>query len=616
LVITGKAGTLHFTSNVYPDSSTNNYLKALTINGNSASGATIGDSLNIAAGIASGYGTVTVTGGQLNANGNLTLKSDVNGTAMVGQSTGRITGDVTVERYVPARRAWRFMAAPFSSSSQKIRDAWQEGVNNTDPTLNYANNRNPHPGFGTHITGNNDPTQGYDYNTTRNPSVKVWDSVANAWSASEPATMTTNITDYSAYCLFVRGSRAVNLAWATSAPADPTILRIKGVLNQTGGNVTLPRSVYPNEILFVGNPYAAPIDLSKVFSRFDASSTIAKGKFWVWNPSDPGTNNVGAYVTFDGATMVPAGTSYTSGTIIQSGQAFMLQAASAGTANFDFEEGDKVVAETNVFGKNAATPDYPVSYVNLTIPQGQNHIIVDGVATAFDNQSSASVDAGDAAKLWNFDENIAEVRDGKTLSIEFRPLPKLTDTLFYRMYLRQEPYSLQIFFDKFATVPARAWIVDKYLNTKTEINLHDTTYYDFKPNPDTNSYRNRFMIVLNRQFIGTPVPVTKVINQENPNTSGVANSIAVKASGVAVYPNPVNTNKVTLEFNDMDKGKYEVTIYSPGGQKLANRKIEHNGGNNTYPLPLNPSWSAGIYTISITNEDQKKAINLRLVIGK
>jgi len=190
------------------------------------------------------------------------------------------------------------------------------------------------------------------------------------------------------------------------------------------------------------------------------------------------------------------------------------------------------------------------------------------------------------------------------------------DTLFYRMYLRQQPYSLQIFSNNFKTVPARAWLVDKYLNTKTEINLHDTTYYDFTPNPDTNSYRNRFMIVFNHQFIGTPVPVTKVVNQENPNTTGVANSVAVRATGVAMYPNPVNTNKVTLEFNDMDKGKYEVTVYSPGGQKLASRKIEHNGGNNMYPLPLNPSWSAGVYTISIAGEDQKKAINLRLVIGK
>jgi hypothetical protein len=353
-----------------------------------------------------------------------------------------------------------------------------------------------------------------------------------------------------------------------------------------------------------------------VFSRFTASTNIASNKFWVWNPSDPGIMNVGGYVTWDHGVITPAGDSYTGGTMIQSGQAFMLEASATGTANFDFEEGDKVATEINVFGKKAAGRDYPVTYVNLTVPQGQNHIIVDGVATAFGNKFSAGVDVDDAAKQWNFDENIAEVRDGKTLSIEFRPLPKLMDTLFYRMYLRQEPYSLQVFFDNFAAVPVRAWLVDKYLNTKTEVNLHDTTYYDFTPNPDTNSYRNRFMIVFNHQFIGTPVPVTKAANEANPNTMGVVNSIAVKATGVAMYPNPASTNNVTLEFNNMDKGKYEVIVFSPGGQKLASRKIDHNGGYNIYPLPLSPSWSAGIYTISVANEDSGKAIHMRLVVSK
>src|SRR4029079_15249628 len=103
----------------------------------------------------------------------------------------------------------------------------------------------------------------------------------------------------------------------------------------------------------------------------------------------------------------------------------------------------------------------------------------------------ASVDSYDAEKLWNFDENIALVRNTYTLAIEFRPDPVLTDTLFYRLYLRQEPYTLQIFTRDFSYMPlVRAWLVDKYMNTRTEINQKDTMLYNFTPNPDTNSYRN------------------------------------------------------------------------------------------------------------------------------
>jgi hypothetical protein len=419
--------------------------------------------------------------------------------------------------------------------------------------------------------------------------------------------------------VFVRGSRAVDLALATSASADPTVLRTTGVLNQRGANYAQNYGGAAGKIVFVGNPYASSIDITNLLTR---SSGIDANKFWVWDPQSPGTNNVGAYVSYSNGVMVPnPSASYpdaASTKIIESGQAFMVQLGSANTsASMSFAETDKVTTQANTFGRPAAKPQSnPAVYTNLMVPTANGLFLADGVGAGFGDRFSASVDKDDAAKLWNFDENLALVRNQSTLAIEFRPLPLLRDTLFYRMYLRQQPYVLKVFTQNFESQPMRAWLVDKYLQSKTELSLHDTTLYSFTPNKDTNSYRNRFMIVFNRIFTGTPVPVTKVVNQENPNTSGVANSIAVKATGVAMYPNPVNTNKVTLEFNNMDKGKYEVMLYSPEGQKLASRKIEHNGGNNIYPLPLSPSWSAGIYTVSIVNEDPKKTINLRLVISK
>ena len=146
LFINGPAAT---GNKLYFDSLANT-MHNLTVSGTTAS-AVLGNALNITSG--SKFGTVVVDG-HLDAAGYLTLKSDSNGTARVGESSGIISDSATVERYIPPRRAWRFLSVPFSSSNQTIRDAWQEGVNNTDPTLNYANNQNPHPGFGTHITGN------------------------------------------------------------------------------------------------------------------------------------------------------------------------------------------------------------------------------------------------------------------------------------------------------------------------------------------------------------------------------------------------------------------------------------------------------------------------------
>jgi hypothetical protein len=598
VTIGGNAGSLYFDPS-------NNYLKTLTVN--SSSGATIGNALNIATGTLANPGTLIVNG-SLDANANLTLKSDANGTAVVGQSNGTINNNVTVERYIPALRAWRFLTVPFSSSSQSVRDAWQEGVNNPSLSVNI----NPHPGYGTHITGNNNTSLGFDYNTTVNPSYRVWNANGAGWNPTEPRTDLTKITDYPAYCIFVRGSRAVNLSLATGATPDPTVLRATGLLNQNGPTATRTYSLTAaGQAAFIGNPYASPINLLNVIHR---SSGIDTSIFWIWDPKivGTGTDNVGAYVSYSHGVVAPTlpTPSYpdmASVFNLQSGQAFMVQLSSGSTsATMNFQETDKLTTQANVFGRPVAqsSPAIPTIYMNLMAPVGSGLFLADGVATGFGDKFSASVDKDDAAKRWNFDENLALVRNESLLAIEFRPLPALSDTLFYRMYLKQQPYVLKIFTQAFDDQPLRAWLVDKYLQTKTEVNLHDTTLYSFKPNPDTNSYRNRFMIVLNRQFTGIPVPVTKAANGENPNTTGVANNMATApASGISIYPNPAKTGeKLNLRFNSMDKGRYEISITDIAGKQVSIKTIEHRGGSDNYMLHLSAEQAAGNYIVKVTNE--------------
>ena len=180
--------------------------------------------------------------------------------------------------------------------------------------------------------------------------------------------------------------------------------------------------------------------------------------------------------------------------------------------------------------------------------------------------------------------------------------------MFYNLYLKQKPYALKIFAANLAVNSSpKAWLVDKYLNKKIVVNLMDTTVYNFVPTSDTNSYRSRFILVF-KHIKGNDITA-------NENNTADKASITVKGN-VTLYPNPVNTNKVMLQFTNMDKGNYEITVYSPKGQKLASRKLQHNGGANAYALPLDASWAGGVYTVSIIGEDSKKAINLNLVISR
>lgn len=614
LVIGGAAGTLHFTPNVYPGIPNNNYLKKLTIN--SSASATIGDSLNIDAGSLGSPGALSVNG-TLNANGNLTIKSQLLSTARITESTGSITGEVTVERFIPGRRAWRFVSVPFSSSTQTIRDAWQEGVNNTDPTLNYANNQNPHPSFGTHITGNNVTSLGYDYNTTVNPSIKVWDRTTNTWNVVEPPTISTPIDTYNAYCLFVRGSRAVNLSLATSAPFDNTVLRVKGILNETNGN-SITRNFTGNagDIIFIGNPFVSPINLRLIFSHSSGIAGAQSGdaQFYVWDPklNGPGNFNVGGYVTYTNGVMAPLTGSYPSATaIIQSGQAFMVKLI-GGAATMEFRQSDKKDSlQASVFGLQAATAQQtrptPVIYTNLLTSSAGSMVLVDGVGTGFSRKFSAAVDYNDAEKLWNFDENLALIRNDKALAIELRPIPVQTDTLFYRMYLRQQPYTLQIIAQNLpASFPGHAWLVDKYLNTQTEVDLHDTTSYSFTPDKDTNSYRNRFMLVYNRS---KDIVATNEIIEQAAMSTGIEQR-------AGVYPNPVTGNNFNLVLTALRKDKYIVNIYNNTGNLISTRSIDHESSNGTYNFKLPVNTITGNYTIHVVGRRGKVVCSMPLLVGK
>ena len=344
--------------------------------------------------------------------------------------------------------------------------------------------------------------------------------------------------------------------------------------------------------------------------------------FWVWDPKLAGSFGVGAYVEYSNNIWAPAGGSYQQNDppVIQSGQAFMVQAdGTKPNVSLDFREADKKTSEKNVFGfvKKPQNPQ-AVFYTNLLAPSGNSLTLMDGVAAAFGEGNSAGIDEKDASKKWNKQESIGLFRDSNWKAIEFRPIPLLTDTLFYGIYyMQQKNYTLQITAENIPPGFPQAWLVDKYLNTKTAVNVDTVFSYNFTANSDINSYRNRFMLVFKRTFIATPVPVTKVINQANPGTTGSTNSIAgTVAGGVSVHPNPIAMGeKIILQFNNMNKDKYEITVTNTAGKALAEKTILHDGGGNIYSLQTDARWAAGSYFIKITGENGYSLVT-KLVISK
>lgn len=500
--------TLGATSSVRMASGSGALIKNLNVN---AGTTTLQSAMDITGGTGgtnnNTNGVVTVANGaSIASNGFLTFKSNISGTARLAQgaTSGQwITGDVTVERYIPwnGQRAWRFLSVP-TKGAQTIAQAWQE--------RNVPNVANPFPGFGTIITSplTNRIALGFDTYSAK-ASMQSWSTSTNNWldvTTTNNAT-TGRIETLRGYAIYVRGDRSIPVSGTTNT-GNATTLRTKGTL-YTGDQA--PISVANGQFALIGNTYASPIDF-EVLSKSNLANV-----YYVWDPKlvTPG-GSLGGYVTFSGILdWEPSNTngSYPTATsVIQTGQAFMVQ-ASGGTGSITLTEASKTTGNgTNVFRPAAPASGTGTKKMRARLyTVGTSTVMADANVTVFDTQYANAVDGDDAIKLANGGENLAIARDGYNLVVEGRqPVTEYDTTYFAIWNMRQQiQYRLEIVTENLNIPGLTAMLVDNFSNTVTPVDLAaGNTQYNFTVTPAAaSSARDRFKIVY-RQVQAAPVPVT------------------------------------------------------------------------------------------------------------
>ncbi len=136
--------------------------------------------------------------------------------------------------------------------------------------------------------------------------------------------------------------------------------------------------------------------------------------------------------------------------------------------------------------------------------------LLDGDLTQYDPSYSDGLDGLDARKMTNPGENIGMSRDGAVLSVERRKTIINTDTIFYKIWNLNSArsYQLQLVPTNLYQPGLIAFVKDAYLNTKTPVDLDDTTLLDFNINADAASYAtNRFTLIFMTPAGGT-LPLT------------------------------------------------------------------------------------------------------------
>ncbi len=508
------------------------------------------------------YGSVTYgnAGTSFSTNDLLTLKSNNNNTAWLGNMTGKtITGNVTVERYIPNHpKAWQLIAIPLSGT-QTINEAWQD-------TATFAN-QNRYPGYGTMLTGNvpGATTVGFDAYTPVGASIKVYDAATDNY-ISVPDTKNTPISNPKGYMVFVRGDRSVT---ASNQPATATTLRGKGKL-YTPADAPPVTTVPAGKFQSVGNPYASAID----FSQVAKSGGVQTDFFYVWDPRLTSSGNsvfgLGGFQTFSwngtDYDVTPGGGSY-SGTnrFIESGQAFFVRAPfSAGTVSFT--ENCKTDGSNIVYRQSNGRNNFIKQLrTNLYITSNAGRVLLDGNLLQYDPAYSNSVDEFDALKLNNTGENFAIVNGNQKLAVERRKSLQPADTIFFRIgQVRVQQYEMEFIPSNISEPGLVGFLEDSYLHSSTVISLHDTTRIAFSIINDPAAYAaDRFRVVF-KQLAPTPVSFVSVSALRKADKS-IAVNWAVE--------NEMNIQQYTVERSENGRNFTGIITADP---------LLNNGGGSTY----------------------------------
>jgi hypothetical protein len=518
----------------------------------------------------------------LTVNNQLLFQSDANGAGQLADATGaNITGNVTVERFMSANRAFRLINSTVSGS-ETIRQSWQEGAT--------SSNFNPRLGYGTHITGvqgsaGNVAANGLDETQSGNHSMFSFNNSTGVYQEVDDTNITLNAN--TPYVMLIRGDRSIDLDVNTSEGS--TILSSTGTMNigtRTSGTHFSGLSSTADAYSLVPNPYQSIVDVCGVVTDNNLNKTI-----WTRDVA-AGTN--GSWLTIDVsntglcAPSSPPSPSTTNSQFLPPGIAFFVQTTANGSASIEFTESDKapdasqplttVYNQTSMFYINARL------YTTAELQNGD--VERDAVGLRFDNQfTTAATNAEDAVKFLNDDENFAVENNGLR-AIDKQSMPSLGDVVqLHTSGFTQSQYSIMFMLGNLPD-GLGAFINDAYLDTQTEIT--NGFVYDFTvdSNIPESKEEDRFSLV----FDNTTLGVAENAFSYNFN----------------LYPNPAQNGRFYITTPGLS-GAAQVTLTNVLGQQVYVQEL--NILNQEVQIDAD-NLSSGVYMLNLSQGNQSYSIKV------
>jgi len=485
--------------------------------------------------------------------------------AQVVESSG---GDARLEteRYFSDNRAWRFIS-PSVTSLESIQDNWMEGATNT--------NQDPVSGFGTHITGNT--SNGFDENTSGNPSLFTFDNPTQAWGLA-PNVDTDNLISPTAYRILVRGDRSVNTMINDFGNSPETVLRSRGDLNVGDMPALTSLSSTDGQFNLIGNPYHSQVDMEAVL--LDASTTgIRNTHYYIW---DPNISDNGGYVTIDfNSGTNPSGSD--ANQYLQPMQAAFVESDGSVNPSLVFRESHKKADVED------PTATFAIEkYINLKLFSSEDYtpfgLALDGMRINFgDGNLNTSED--DFLHPRNLDETLSRFIGDNRYSIEYRQNPELFEVLQLQLdRFRHTNYVFEVsIVNEFEQ---DIFIHDQYTEEMFLIEGEHFTYeFSVDDSIDDSVDPFRFQIVFGDETFST---------DEFEDTA------------FALYPNP-SRGDFSLSGRNLT-GATQVEVYNQLGQQVFGQAFDANGEINVQTSGL----STGVYIVRVKTENTQESFKLQI----
>ncbi len=519
-------------------------------------------------------------------NFDVTIRSTSNNTARVGPVSGSFhygTGRFVVEHFIKTGRKWQHLAVN-TNTLQTVKAAWQEGAT--------AEAQNPVPNYGTQIPTyyTNFAARGFDAKSLSAHSLKSWNVATQLYDPQQFTT--TGIASDVGYMLFLRGDRSQIGLGANSQ----TTLRTRGTL-KVGNYPAAPINIPAGNYVSIGNPYASAIGMNSLLPASAIQS------FYVWDPNLGGSFNIGGFQVFSkvGSDWIPtpgsgsydkvtASAVYDS-SYIPSGHAFFVRGG-ATSGSLIFKESNKASDEhVASFTAGRAQLLRPALYLR----NAAELTLVDGVMMHYEDGANCDIDNQDIPKFANISENLSILYKGQPFAVLQSPPMLRDDTVYLNMgAMKQHAYSWDISCLNMDATGRQGWLIDKFTQIRTPLNLDASNWYEFEVGPDAASKAaDRFMIVFKQAGI-IPVRIVKV-----------------EAHAISVGRNAINW----ITENEIQLQRYEVERSSDGihFSSISNQVPMNNGSRTTYNK-IDEQAPIGVCYYRIKSVDMDGALSYSIIV--